>query len=101
MENFEKFYSNSFKHPQTRKQLVKSLNFEKNFYDKVIKILSKKFNKIFFLNENIFFWDKILGSFIYFHYNKILNKVVYCLIMNAENNFYNLQDYLEYNNFVF
>ena len=107
MENFEKFYSNSFKHPQTRKQLVKSLNFEKNFYDKVIKILSKKFNKIFFLNENIFFWDKILGSFIYFHITQTYNLYNSCIRINLANkrviirkqNYYipdNLEDYRNY-----
>ena len=107
MENFEKFYSNSFKHPQTRKQLINSLNFEKKFYNKVIKILSKKFNKIFFLNENILFWDKILGSFIYFHITQTYNLYNSCIRVNLANkrviirkqDYYvpdNLEDYRNY-----
>jgi putative transferase (TIGR04331 family) len=107
MENFEKFYSNSYKHPQTRKQLIKSLNFEKKFYNKVIKILSKKFNKIFFLNENIVFWDKILGSFIYFHITQTYNFYNSCIGLKLGNkriiirkpDYYipdNLEDYRNY-----
>ena len=70
---FNKFYKDFYHHPQTRSQIIKSLKYEKIFYEKIINDLSKKFNKEFGMNEKVLFWDKILGHFIYYHITQSKN----------------------------
>jgi len=73
MSSFEAFYKKFYKHPVNRSELQKSLKFERNYYKKIIKILSKNYNKRFSINESYSFWEKILGQYIYFHITQTTN----------------------------